>query len=347
MRAAGRLHPLLESARRNTTRPACSTTPFPDASQTSVPSLRQRPLTGLWLSRVRVERTVHCMTLSRPRQRTRSLLLLGLVLSVLLHLLGGGLWALWARTLARITPRPMVWASRQEAPPAATVIRIEHRAAAAAAPAHENRVTRVAPRPHPIATAAPAAPQPKHELAHIAVHAPAQAPATAFARSPVVTPRRIKPLAPAVIAKPQRAYSDRQIAVLTQSFSKTIAESRQTLGSVQSASDETPVVTMKHYSTHVAGIHEGMNPGDGDIWPISRQRIGNTMWYYVRYSYVHGDGTYESDAVPWPFHYAIGDDPFARGDKRIPLQPPPDGYKPDRPLKPILMRYFGGPDVLD
>jgi hypothetical protein len=90
-----------------------------------------------------------------------------------------------------------------------------------------------------------------------------------------------------------------------------------------------------------------MNPGDGEIYAVSKQRIGDTMWYYTRYTYMHADGTYEADTIPWPFHYPIGDDPFARHDKRIPLQPPPDGYKPDRPLKPILQQFFGGPPVTD
>jgi hypothetical protein len=96
---------------------------------------------------------------------------------------------------------------------------------------------------------------------------------------------------------------------------------------------------------HFSGIHEGMNPGDGDIYVVSSKRIGDEMWYHVRYTYMYADGTYEADEVPWQVHYPIGDDPFARHDKRVPIQPPPEGYKPDRPLKPILQQFFGGPPV--
>jgi hypothetical protein len=96
---------------------------------------------------------------------------------------------------------------------------------------------------------------------------------------------------------------------------------------------------------HFNGIHEGMNPGDGIISYIKRERIGNIVYYYTHYEYMYGDGHVEEDDIPWPFHYAINDDPFVRGDRRIPLQPPPPDYKPDRPLKPILMQFFGGPEV--
>lgn len=288
------------------------------------------------------------MLSSRPRHdRTRTLLVLGLVLSVLIHLAGGALWGLFARTLARILPKPVIMASLQEPPqPRSDIIRLEHRAAPARA-AHENRVVTVKPHPHPVATLAPSLPRPKHELAHNRANAPAQPPPAAATKSVAETPKHAKPIALAPVPDSKPAYSDRQMAQLGQDFSKAIAESRETLAGVQAATERAPVATIKHYTMHVNGIHEGMNPGDGEIYPISHQRIGNTMWYYTRYTYMHGDGTYEADAIPWPFHYPVNDDPFARGDKRIPIQPPPDGYKPDRPLKPILAQFFGGPAVTD
>jgi hypothetical protein len=289
------------------------------------------------------------MTLTRPQERTRKLLTIALILSVLLHLVGGGLWGLFSRLLARFVPKPVFLASLQEPPqPKAEIIRIERPPKAAPRAAHENRVAKVAPRPHPIMTVAPSLPHPRHEIARIRIHAPAQAAPEHVRISAVQTPRRAKPVAMAApVPDNKPALSDKQIAQLGEEFSKTIADSRQTLAGVQAQSEQAPVITIKHYMVHFSGIHAGMNPGDGEIYAISKQRIGNTMWYYTRYTYMHADGTYESDSIPWPFHYPVGDDPFARHDKRIPLQPPPDGYKPDRPLKPILEQFFGGPPVTD
>jgi hypothetical protein len=288
------------------------------------------------------------MTLPRPRRRTRNFLAIALILSVLIHLVGGGLWGLFARLLARIVPAPVMLASLRETPAArAEVIRIERRPKPAARQAHENRAVTVRPHPHPIATAAPSLPHPRHEIAHFRIHAPAQAPPEPAPALAAQTPRRAKPVALAPVPENKPAFSDRQIAQLGQEFSKTIADSRQTLAGVQAETEHAQVTTIKHYALAFSGIHEGMNPGDGEIYAVSKQRIGNTMWYYTRYTYMHADGTYEADSIPWPFHYPIGDDPFARHDKRIPLQPPPDGYKPDRPLKPILEQFFGGPPVTD
>jgi hypothetical protein len=288
------------------------------------------------------------MTLSRPRRRTRQFLVLALILSAFIHLAGGGLWGFFGRALARITPHPVFMASLQETPaPNAELIRIERRPHAAARPAHEDRAITVAPHPHPRPTIEPAPPRPRHEIAHLRIHAPAQPP-PAHARSiAAATPQHVRPVALAPVPDKKRALSDRRIAQLGEDFSKTIADSRETLAGVQADSERAQVVTIKHYSVAFSGVHEGMNPGDGEIFAISQQRIGGTMWYYTRYTYMHGDGTYEADDIPWPFHYPIGNDPFARHDKRIPLQPPPAGYKPDRPLKPILQQFFGGPPVTD
>lgn len=288
------------------------------------------------------------MMLPRPRRRTRNFLVLALILSALIHLAGGGLWGFFARVLARIAPHPVFMASLQETPaPNAEIIRIERRPPAAARPLHEDRAPTVAPHPHPKPTIAPAPPPPHHEIAHLRVHAPAQPPA-AHAKSVALElpphPRRVAAV-PVPDTKP--ALSDRRLAQLGQDFSKTIADSRETLAGVQSQSEHAQIITIKHYGVAFSGIHEGMNPGDGEIFALSQQRVGDTMWYYTRYTYLHGDGTYESDDIPWPFHYPVGDDPFARHDKRIPLQPPPPGYKPNRPLKPILQQFFGGPPVTD
>jgi hypothetical protein len=287
------------------------------------------------------------MTLPRPRRRTRQFLVLALILSAIIHLAGGGLWGFFARVLARITPHPVFMASLQETPaPNAEIIRIEHRAPAAR-PAHEDHAPVVAQHAHPRPTIVPAPPRPQHEIARVRIDAPAQPPPAHAKSVAFQMPRHPQRVAPAPAPDTRSAISDRKLAQLGQDFSKAIADSRETLAGAQAESERAQVITIKHYGVAFSGIHEGMNPGDGEIFAISQQRVGNTMWYYTRYTYMHGDGSYESDDIPWPFHYPLGDDPFARHDKRIPLQPPPSGYKPNRPLKPILQQFFGGPPVTD
>jgi hypothetical protein len=288
------------------------------------------------------------MTILGRRRRARNGLVIAFILSVLVHLAGGGLWGLFRRALARINPHPIFMASLQQTPaPQAETIRLERRPKAVARQAHEHRAVKVAPHPHPVATLTPALPRPRHEIARPRVHAPAQPPPSRSTSLAAQVPRVTKPVALAPVPDSKPALSDRQLTQLGADFSKTIAQSRETLAGVQAESERAQVITIKHYTVQFSGIHEGMNPGDGEIFAISKQRIGNTMWYYTRYTYMHSDGTYEEDAIPWPFHYPIGDDPFARHDKRIPLQPPPPDYKPDRPLKPILEQFFGGPPVTD
>jgi hypothetical protein len=275
------------------------------------------------------------------RVRTRRLLLIGLMLSLMAHLFGGSVFGLLSRAINRIVPL----ASRQ-APPAvkSDIIRLERPAPTAApvaiAKPHPNPPPPPAPRVAPRVVPAPA-PE-SHEIVHITVNAPRQ---TAPSRHQGVAevPDTVPPAAP---PEPQRQYySQDQVEQMNGDFAKAIAESHQTLADANAAMATTPVVTTRHFAMHFNGIHEGLNPGDGVITALKEQRIGNQMYYWTHYEYMYGDGRVEEDDIPWPFHYPINDDPFARHDRRIPLQAPPDGYKPDRPLKPILMQFFGGPQV--
>jgi hypothetical protein len=272
--------------------------------------------------------------ISTPVRRRRDALrvfLIALVLSLLVHLFGGSLYGVLAKLFNELPHHEL--ASLQTS---TDTIRLEK--------AQPTAPPQVVVKPKPVVHPPPPPPpvphevvQPKvhvltppHELVHITIHAPHQTPAVPGPRS-----------------KPHQYYSDEQVAQMTESFAKTIASVHQDAQSVtaQVAAAAPPVQTIKHYEMHYNGIHEGMNPGDGIISYIKRQRIGNTMWYWTHYIYMYGDGHVEEDDIPWPFHYEINDDPFARGDRRIPLQPPPKDYVPDRPLKPILEQFFGGPAV--
>jgi hypothetical protein len=282
------------------------------------------------------------MISARRRSDTRRLILIGLFVSLIIHLFGGSLADVLARFFNKITPLPR-FASLQEPRTRTDIIHIE-RAQATPLP-----VVQAPAKPHVAAPPPPAvvvAPQPApvtehHELEHIVAHAPHR---TVPERGPstATVPRVTQPGAPRT-AHPY--YSDDQIAQMNQSFAKTIASAHEDLAAANAAMAR-PVETMKHYEMHYAGIHEGMNPGDGIIRPVKHWVSGGENWYYVHYEYMYGDGHVEEADVPWPVHYPFNDDPFARGDKRVPIQDPPKDFVPQGTLPPILEAFFGGPNPL-
>jgi hypothetical protein len=279
------------------------------------------------------------MISARGRARTRRFLLIGLMVSLMIHLFSGSVFELLSRAVDRLMPQ---LASHQEPAVAKSdIVRLEK-----AQPA--SRVAAVHPHPPPPPPARhlaerpiPAPVEQRPELAHITVHVPRQT-AASHGEGAVELPHVVSPaVGPRVSPRPY--YSQDQLDQMTGTFAQTIAQAHQTLAEANAAMQTAPVVTTKHYEMHFNGIHEGMNPGDGIIEAIKVERIGDTMWYWTHYEYMYGDGHVEEDDIPWPFHYPIGDDPFARHDRRIALQAPPADYKPSRPLKPVLMQFFGGP----
>jgi hypothetical protein len=269
------------------------------------------------------------------------------MISLMVHLAGGSLYGLFSRAVVKVLPQLASLQSPQL--PKSDIIRLEKAqpedrpAPAPPKPVHKPPPPPPpAPRVMPVPIVAPV--ERHHEIAHLTVHAPRQ-PAPSQGVGYVEQPHVAKPAA--APPEPKRpAYSQEQLDSLNGQFSQAIAQSHQSLSQANAAMASAPTVTTKHFQMSFNGIHEGMNPGDGIISVVGvPKRIGNIVYYYTHYEYMYGDGHVEEDDIPWVFQYAVRDDPFARGDRRIPIQPPPAGYKPNRPLKPILMQYFGGPQV--
>ncbi len=280
------------------------------------------------------------------RARTRRLLLIGLMLSLMVHLAGGSLYGLLARVIDKALPH--LASKRSTDVSRSDIIRLEKVQPAAKPIAVAPPIPKPPPPPPPVPRVRPqpivAPAEHPHELAHITVHAPRQyAPSRGV--SPAEPPQHtvLPPAAPRAPKQPY--YSDAQIAAMNGAFAQSISSSHQTLQQANAAVETAPVITQKHYQMSFNGIHEGMNPGDGIITYTKFERHGDTMYYWTHYEYMYGDGHVEEDDIPWPFHYPIRDDPFARHDRRIPLQAPPADYRPNRPLKPILQQFFGGPQV--
>jgi hypothetical protein len=268
------------------------------------------------------------------------------MVSLMVHLFAGSLYGLFSRAVVRVLPQ---LASRQEPNlPKSDIIRLEKAQPTPAPVAAAQPQRKPPPPPPPVPHVAPrvvtAPVEEPHELAHLTIHAPRQ---TALSRGEGVAelPHVVRP-AVAPPARKQPYYSAEQIAQMNGAFSQSIEATHQSLAQANAAMASTPVVTTKHFEMHFNGIHEGMNPGDGIITVLQVQHVGKETWYWTHYEYMYGDGHVEEDDIPWIFKYGPGDyDPFAHHDRRVPIQAPPPDYKPTRELKPILMQYFGGPQV--
>jgi hypothetical protein len=278
------------------------------------------------------------MISARRRSDTRRLILIGLFVSLIIHLFGGSVWSILARAFDRLTPPPRL-ASLQEPQARTDTIQLEKAIPTPVPQVQAPAEHSAPPPPQTLQRPEPAPVTIHHELEHIVVNAPRHLPPQSGPGSATI-PRQVKPGAPRS-AHPY--YSDDQLAQMNDAFSKTISDSHQTLAAANAAMAQ-PVQTIKHYEMHFAGIHEGMNPGDGMIRQVKHWRVGNENWYYVHYEYMYGDGHVEEADVPWPVHYPINDDPFARGDHRVAIQDPPKDFVPSGTLTPILQAFFGGPD---
>lgn len=265
------------------------------------------------------------------------------MLSLIVHLVGGSLYGLISRAVVKVLPQ---WASLQAPPlPKSDVIRLEKAVPTPVPVAVAKPVVRppaAAPRPHEHVAQIPAPAVRRHELSHVVIHAPRQ-----FAPSRgegVAEPPHVVDAGPKARKAP--FYSDEQLAALDSGFAKTIHDSNQTPQQANAAMNAAPVMTTAHFQMHFNGIHEGMNPGDGLITIIKAEMRNKIAYYWTHYQYMYGDGHVEEDDIPWVFAYPPGTyDPFAHHDRRVPIQEPPAGYKPNRPLKPVLEQFFGGPKV--
>lgn len=290
------------------------------------------------------------MITSRQYPRTRNLLLLGLLLSVLIHVLGGSLWPSFARRINAIMAR--VEPPHHEEVATSDVIRLERRVVPR--PHVRTRVTpphpQVQPQPvqRPIQPVAPKLPEPhvlretpkqaapKPDIAHITLRAPKQIAKSTGGSATAERAARESP------SHNPRELSAEQIDRLEHQFSKVIADSRTDISTVQAATKVTPA-TMKHYAMSFNGMHGSLHAGEGYIYPTTRgQRIGNDIYYYAHYQYMYADGHVEEADIPWPYHFPINHDLFALGVRFIPEQGPPPNYKHTYKLPPLLEQFFTG-----
>jgi hypothetical protein len=291
------------------------------------------------------------MITTRKAPRTGRLLAGAFVLSVLIHLFGGALWAHTTRLIARIMHRLPEQHQREEEVATSDVVRLERRTIPRPAQASRARprplplVRPQPPQPHAIRVAAAVQPIPRPrpsaharpqasaapQLAHVVKHAPPR-----IRKPQVATVTN----AGASAATPRKAVlSAERLAALNAQFSATIAASHVDLATIQRQAEARPVA-IKRYPMQFTGMQASLQRGEGYIEPTTTgQRIGGTVWYYTHYTYMWPDGHLEDDDIPWPFHFPVQRDLFALHIHLIPLQLPPPGFRITRPLKPFLSHF--------
>jgi hypothetical protein len=276
---------------------------------------------------------------TRNAPHTRNMLVGAFVLSLVIHLFGGALWAHGNRLVARIMRRLPEQHQREEQVATSDVVHLERRTIPRPA-----RASRAHSAPPPVqrqkqqkqsALVKPAvprlAPSTPPEIAHRVHHAPA--------RIHVATAARAAAGLAAARPRARSGLSRQRIAQLDAQFAQSIASSRVDLATIQKRSENRPVA-QRPLPLQFTGMQANLERGEGYITPTTiGQRIGGTVWYYTHYTYMWPDGHLEDDDIPWPFHYPVQRDLFALHIHLIPLQLPPPGFRLTHPLKPFLAHF--------
>jgi hypothetical protein len=266
--------------------------------------------------------------------RGRRFLALALALSLVLHVAGGSLWALLARSARALVHEPEQVLARTEP---ITIERIRP------------------PSPTPVPTPVPTPPP---RIAQSRPHATQLPPAQHPAPRPREVPRIVQPtfapnpeptaalrVAKNHVPRAQRVAMVRvprgsrgaasasgaiDVGALDAQFRQTIAQAQHDVATTPVPARPAGVSTMKRYDKYLAGNIEDVTGGDGSCDPLDDGTYrGGYTWYYLRCTVRYADGYVESVSFPWPFKFTRANDPFYRRDGRrheFPGQPPPDGF---------------------
>jgi hypothetical protein len=264
--------------------------------------------------------------------------LLALVLSLVIHFVGGSVWAALTRRLK--PPRERDIASNtqrieiEKLPPTPTPV--------------------PTPRPTPVPTPTPPPPvigrrpAPQGAPYHVLVR-PAPAAAAPPAHAPTAPPviahhvELARPHAPGHRAP--RALTPQEIAADTAQFSQAIAQAQHDVAQTP-APASAGLQTMKRYDPILDGTPDEVLSGEGYCDPLADPtRKGGYVYYYLSCRIVYSDGYVETVAIPWQYHFTPRNDPFMYRDNhthRFPVQAPPDGFTlPDPfPLSRAVCAFY-------
>jgi hypothetical protein len=247
----------------------------------------------------------------RDEPRHRWLLPTAVALSVLLHLLAGGAWLLFANRIAavvaKMSPRPT---PAPEIIALSDAITIEKRTVPREA--HRSRPQRrVQPRPRVVAEVP--------RLRQLPVPT-------------VPPPPRITEPKPAQ----RNALSPQQLAALDQQFRRTIASADRSLTDVPRQRRPPAIApNAQRYAAVMAGTPGQFLSAQGDCTSIQDSARGAVVDRYLRCLIRYSDGYYEEVSFPWAFHFLRRTDPFSYLDglsHPFPMQPPPPGFALPQPF---------------
>jgi hypothetical protein len=295
----------------------------------------------------------------RRRNPERTIFLLALVFSVLLHLTAGGVWSFFghriAAAVARYLPRPkptpeeFVALSDAITITKRTVPRPSHASPPRTRPAppQPRRVAVVPVRPVPTAiptvvptvtptvvpTAVPtirptAEPTPRQ---HARIHHPRPVPTVA------PQPRHVAATRPSQ----RNALSPQQIAALDQQFRRTIDQAQSSVTDVP-PQKEPPSSAQRRYKLVMAGTQHDLQEAQGLCYGTAPPLItGMIIQYYVACEIQYPDGFSEHAVIPWPMRFRRDDDPIAQHRTYHPSLPPA-GFTlpPDFELSRFVCLYF-------
>ena len=169
-------------------------------------------------------------------------------------------------------------------------------------------IARVQPTPAAVRsthlrTIVPAAPPAPHELSKHVTRAVAQ------------LPRRVA-AAESQLDRDRSRFA-REVAQLNE------GDDPHAIPTIDPASQEASVKT---YSFQIPASMRGEEHGNGLITPTTSWHERGLDCYYGRYEFTYPDGAQEAGAIPWPFCYEPGTDPFKEPPHPMPFPPPPIGY---------------------
>lgn len=190
-------------------------------------------------------------------------------------------------------------------------------------------------RPSPKPTAAPSLPRPEatpRPLTPVARAAPVRAHRARAEAAPHhrAAPERVARLRSSELAREQAA------------FAQTIASAKAAQDPVAGAQTKIVPAAPRAYGFAASSISTVPSAGEGYLSPVRRWVTGDTVYYYVRYSVTYPDGTVETGIVPWPIHFSLGHDPFARGIHSMPLPGPAPDYvaSADTDMHPLVKNCY-------
>jgi hypothetical protein len=274
------------------------------------------------------------------RGRARRLLLLALVLSIVIHFVGGSVWAALTRRLKAPSERDIASNTQritiQKLPPLPTPVPTPTpQPLATPTPLPTPTPT---PRKQLLATLAPRAIAQRAPSKGIPHHPAIQHPTGIVATNPVhvpIAPPRIarhvelaRPHAPGHRAP--SALNPQQVASLDAKFAQTIAQAQHDVA--QGPPTPTPggLQTMKRYDPILAGTPDEVTASDAPCYEIAEpQRIGAYNYYWIHCTISYSDGFVDTVDIPWPFRFPVRNDPFMDVRARVIhfyMQAPPDGF---------------------